>query len=227
MGGMRGLHCMLWEVSGESPTGMRYHGKTLTELQEALPKWKGSEQISPEAMLWYLFTATIPTQTEIEVFAEDLARRSTIPADVERFCDTLPSDISSVHQMVMCLSKLAFHAKFHDAVNKGVNKTQLWRYALDDSLDLVARFPLLAARIHSNKFCQGKFKDLPLNPKGDLAQNFAIRLGRPNDADLTELVRLYWALHMDHGANVTAHSMRTYHSSDIEIQKVSLHFDYF
>ncbi|KZT09239.1 citrate synthase [Laetiporus sulphureus 93-53] len=209
MGGMRGLPCMLWEISGTSGAGISYHGKSLRELQDALPKWPGSEQVSPEAMLWYLYSGSVPTQDELEHFAADLASRGEIPAEVEDFCDSLSSDISSTAQLIMSLSIWANHSKFTAALMSGVPRNQLWRHALEDALDSHAGTPLLTARIHANKYRNGRGRDTPLNSQGDIAENFAIRMGRgAHDADFKELVRMYWALHMDHGANVSAHTMR-------------------
>ncbi|GBE83070.1 citrate synthase-like protein [Sparassis latifolia] len=208
MGGMRGLPCILWEVSGTDKDGITYHGRTLSELQGLLPSWNGSSQVSPEAMLWYLYTASVPTRAELEAFSADLLRRSTLPAEVEEFCDRISSDISSIAQMIMCLSVLAPSSKFTAALAQGVPKMQLWRYALEDALDSTARVPMIAARIYINKYREGKHPDALLDPRVDLAENFTRLIGRVGDADFTELIRLYWGLHMDHGANVSAHTMR-------------------
>ncbi|KAI0923191.1 hypothetical protein AcV7_005775 [Taiwanofungus camphoratus] len=209
MGGMRGLPAMLWEVSGTEKAGITYHGKSLHDLLEILPKWRGSGQVCPEAMLWYLYTGTVPTRLELETFAADLARRGdNIPPDVEELCDSLSPDTASTAQLIMCLSVWSPHSKFAAALVTGVPRSQLWRYALEDALDSHVCIPLITARIYANKYRDGRDRTTPLNPTGDIAHNFAIRMGRTNDEDFTELIRMYWALHMDHGANVSAHTMR-------------------
>ncbi|OCH85957.1 citrate synthase [Obba rivulosa] len=209
MGGMRGLPAVLWEVSGTSQAGITYHGRTLRELQELLPRWPGSEQVSPEAMLWYLYTASVPSAAELAQFARELVRRAArLPAEALRFCDALPQDVDSSAQMIMTLTAMGPHSQFAHALAEGVPKAQMWRHALEDALDSHIFVPLLAARIYANKFRDGQGKATPLNVHGDMAENFAIRMGRSGDKPFTELIRLYWALHMDHGANVSAHSMR-------------------
>ncbi|KAH9948884.1 citrate synthase-like protein [Amylocystis lapponica] len=207
MGSMRGLPCMLWEISGTDKAGITYHGKSLRELQTLLPRWRGSEQVSPEAMLWYLYTATMPTRAELEHFTADLAARAELPADVEEFCDGLSRDIPCALQMIMCLARCSPHSKFNGALLSGVPKTQIWRHALEDALDGIVWVPMITSRIYNNKY-RGGASLAPLDPSADIAQNFAIRMGRAEDTDFIELIRLYWALHMDHGANASAHSMR-------------------
>ncbi|EED79428.1 predicted protein [Postia placenta Mad-698-R] len=208
LGGMRGLPCVLWEVSGTEKAGIRYHGKSLKELLEILPRWRGSEQISPEAMIWYLYTGTVPTRTELEVFAADLARRAEPPVEVEEFCDSLSPDIASATQLMMCLSVWGNHSKFSAALVQGAPRAELWRHALEDALDSHSCTSVISARIYANKYRDGRDRTTPLNPQGDIAENFAIRMGRAGDHDFTELIRMYWSLHMDHGANVSAHTMR-------------------
>lgn len=208
MSGMRGMPCVLWEVSESDHSGVKYHGKTARELTDVLPKWSGSEQLSPEAMLWFLYTASVPSHAELKQFTADLISRTELPEDVKQFCDSLPLTLPPTTHMIMSSGALSRHSKFIAALTKDVPKTQLWRYALEDALDATARIPMLAARVHANFYRQGRDRDIPLDEDQDLAHNFAKRMNRVDDVDFKELVRLYWALHMDHGANVSAHTMR-------------------
>jgi citrate synthase len=208
MNGMRGMPCILWEISETDESGVKYHGKTLRELEDILPKWHSSEQISPEAMLWFLYTATVPTRAQLEHLAADLIRRAELPVDVQVFCDSISPDLPPTTHLIMSFAALSRHSKFAAALQDGVPKTQMWRYALEDALDGTARTPMLAARIHSNLYRQGRDRDVALDSSCDLAHNFAGRMGRHDDAAFVELTRLYWALHMDHGSNVSAHAMR-------------------
>lgn len=210
MSGMRGLPCVLWEVSQSDQNGVRYHGKSLSELGQLLPKWPGSDQVSPEAVLWFLYTAAVPTRPQLEKFTADLISRANIPTDVQVFCDGLSPKLPPTTQMIMTISALSPYSKFSAAAAEGTSKNSMWKYALEDALDATAQIPMIAARIHSNIYRKGWDRDVPLDTSSDLAQNFAARMGRQDDRDFIELIRLYWALHMDHGANVSAHTMRAY-----------------
>ena len=156
MNGMRDLPALLWEISETDESGAIYHGKSLRELKDLSPKWQSSEQISPEAMLWFLYTAAIPTRAQLEHFVGDLVRRAELPEDVKQFCDSIPVSLPPLIHMIMCLTVLSRHSKFTAAIESGsVPKTELWRYSFEDALDVTARFPILAARIYSNKYHQG------------------------------------------------------------------------
>ncbi|KAF7312277.1 Citrate synthase [Mycena indigotica] len=203
--GLRGTPCLLWEISETSPLGIKYHGKTVTELNALLPKWPMSTQISPEAMLWFLYTAEIPTPTQLKHFSNDLISRAELPLDAQTFCDGLSTDIPADTQIIMTLSFLSRYSKFTAAVTKGAHKNDLWKYVLEDALDITARFPMILSRIYAN------VHGLPHQPWSidlDLAANYARHIGREHDTDYTEFTRMCWSLYMDHGTSVSAHAMR-------------------
>ena len=208
MNGMRGLPAILWEVSQTDENGVRYHGKSLRELEEMCPKWKSSEQVSPEALAWFLYTAEIPTRAQLDNFVADLMRRAELPEDVKKFCDAISVQLPPTTHMMMSLAVLSRHSKFAAALDsRSVPKTEVWRYAFEDALDLSARFPMLAARIYSNIYRKGRDRDL-LDATTDLSHNFALKIGRGSDNDFVELTRCIWAISMDHGTNVSAHTIR-------------------
>lgn len=53
-------------------------------------------------------------------------------------------------QLGMGVAALNHDSKFVQAYDAGVKKTEYWTYALEDSLDLIAKLPALAARIYRN-----------------------------------------------------------------------------
>jgi hypothetical protein len=65
----------------------------LTVLEDLFPKWLSSNQISPEAMLWFLYMAAIPTRAQLEQFAFDVVHRAELPEHVKSFCDTVPVEL--------------------------------------------------------------------------------------------------------------------------------------
>jgi citrate synthase len=209
IGGLRGVPALLWEISQTDRSGVRYHGKTLSELELELPKWPGSEQLSPEAMMWFLYTGSIPSAQCLKAFVADLAHRTELPEDVKTFCDSIPSSVPPVTQILMVLPLLSRHARTNCDVKieRGASKQNRWTASLEDALDASARIPALSARIYANVYRQGKGRDEHFDPSMDLAANFAKCMGR-SDHGFVELIRLYWALHMDHGTNVSAHTAR-------------------
>jgi len=78
------------------------------------------------------------------------------------------------------------------------------QHAYEDSLDLIAKLPVIAACIYRNLFKDGKVA--PINPNKDFGANLADMLGYDNP-EFTELMRLYLVIHSDHeGGNVSAHT---------------------
>lgn len=59
-------------------------------------------------------------------------------------------------QLGMGVAALNHDSAFAAAYEKGVKKTQYWGPALEDSLNLIARLPALAARIYRNVYNPGK-----------------------------------------------------------------------
>lgn len=76
---------------------------------------------------------------------------------------------------------------------KGVHKTKYWEYAYEDSMDLIAKLPVVAATIYRNTYKGGK-GSVTIDPKLDWSANFAKMLGFDNK-EFTELMRLYLTIH--------------------------------
>lgn len=88
---------------------------------------------------------------------------------------------------------------------QGVNKMTYWEYAYDDSMNLIAKLPTIAAIIYKNVYRNGE-SVAPIDGDKDWSANFCKMLGY-NDATFTELMRLYLTIHSDHeGGNVSAHT---------------------
>jgi citrate synthase len=86
----------------------------------------------------------------------------------------------------------------------GMSKKDYWEATFDDSMDLIARLPRVAAYIYRRKYKFGEH----IQPNGllDWAGNFAHMLGFEDDS-FKELMRLYMTIHADHeGGNVSAHT---------------------
>jgi citrate synthase len=97
----------------------------------------------------------------------------------------------------------AFAKKYHEGMKKDV----YWEPALEDSLDLTAKLPIIAAFIYRLKYF-GQTKKPKYNPKWDYGLNFSKMMGVADKKGYAELARLYFILHSDHeSGNVSAHTM--------------------
>ncbi|KIJ52511.1 hypothetical protein M422DRAFT_26094 [Sphaerobolus stellatus SS14] len=205
-GGMRGLPALIWEGSVLDPDeGIRFRGKTIPEIQEALPKAPGGSEPLPEGIFWLLLTGEIPTAEQVKSLSEDWAARSALPAFVEELIDRCPTTLHPMSQFSLAVTALNHDSAFAKAYAEGINKKEYWKPVFEDSMDLIAKLPNIAGRIYRNVFGLGK---LPaIDATKDYSYNLSKLLGFEQNTDFVELMRLYITIHSDHeGGNVSAHT---------------------
>lgn len=119
---------------------------------------------------------------------------------------TLEKDVHPMTQLSIGVLSLQKYSKFAHAYRNGVNKKHYWETFYEDSLNLMAKLPRLAAIIYNNVYHNGR--PTPVTDKQfDLAQNFANMLGH-NSKEFQNLLAHYLVLHSDHeGGNVSAHTV--------------------
>ncbi|KAK4692538.1 citrate synthase, partial [Lecanoromycetidae sp. Uapishka_2] len=210
LGGMRGLKAMVWEGSVlDANEGIRFHGKSIADCQEVLPKGTTGTEMLPESMFWLLLTGQVPSTTQIRKFSRELAEKSTLPSFVEKMLDSFPTDLHPMTQFACAVSTLNHTSAFAKAYEKGVNKADYWEPTFDDSISLLAKLPTIAAKIYQNSYRGGGALPAAVDPEQDWSYNFAAMLGKggPENENFQDLLRLYLALHGDHeGGNVSAHA---------------------
>jgi citrate synthase len=99
-------------------------------------------------------------------------------------------------------------SKFRKEYDAGIGKMDLWQPTLEDSLDLLAKLPVVAGGIYRIRFGKGD----PIQPKKaeDWGASYAEALGVTDDPEFANLMRLYLVLHSDHeGGNVSANTCHT------------------
>jgi len=206
-GGMRGLPALIWDGSVlDAEEGIRFRGKTIPECQELLPKAPGGSEPLPEGLFWLLVTGEIPTQEQVTELSRDWAARAAIPKFVEDILDSCPETLHPMSQFSLAVTALNHDSAFAKAYQDGVSKKEYWGPTFEDSMDLIAKLPNIAARIYRNVFrSSGK---LPaIDPTKDYSHNMATLLGFGENQAFVELLRLYITIHSDHeGGNVSAHT---------------------
>lgn len=204
-GGMRGIKGLVTETSVLDPEeGIRFRGYSIPECQQLLPSAEGGEEPLPEAIFWLLCTGEIPTKAQTDAISREWAARAELPQHVVMMLNNFPTDLHPMTQFVSAISVLNRDSKFAKAYADGVPKTDYWMYAYEDSMDLIAKLPVVAACIYRNLYRDGKVS--PINPDKDWSANLAEMLGYESP-EFTELMRLYLTIHTDHeGGNVSAHA---------------------
>jgi len=212
IGGMRGLKAVIWEGSVlDANEGIRFHGKTIKECQEILPKGPTGTEMLPEGMFWFLLTGEVPTTEQVRVFSRELAEKSELPKHVEELLDNFPKDLHPMTQFACAVSALNYDSKFAKKYANGMNKADYWEPTFDDSISLIAKIPVIAAKIYRNSYCGGGPLPAGVDPEKDWAYNWAAMLGKGGEENtgFHDTLRLYLALHGDHeGGNVSAHTTR-------------------
>jgi len=204
-GGMRDVKSMVTETSLlDAQEGIRFRGLSIPECQQKLPKAPGGNEPLPEGLLWLLFTGEVPTAAQVQELSKDLATRSTVPEWVTKLQKSLPKDMHPMTQFNIAINALQPQSQFAKAYQDGASKAKYWEYAYEDSLDLIAKLPQIAATIYRHSYKDGQL--IAPDTKLDWSANFAQMLGF-KDPKFWEMLRLYLTIHSDHeGGNVSAHT---------------------
>ena len=201
---------MVWEGSVlDANEGIRFHGKTIAECQQILPKGTSGTEMLPEAMFWLLLTGQVPSTSQIRTFSRELASKADLPPFVSKMLDDFPKDLHPMTQFACAVSALNHTSVFAKAYEKGINKADYWEPTFDDSISLLAKLPTIAAKIYQNAYHGGGPLPASVDPNQDWSYNFAAMLGKSGKEheEFQDLLRLYLALHGDHeGGNVSAHA---------------------
>ena len=81
-------------------------------------------------------------------------------------------------------------SKFAAAYSQGLNKKQFWEPIYEDSLDLIAKMPGIAANIYRRTYKGGK--QIQAEPGLDWAGNLAHQMGK--QSFLCDALRCLWGL---------------------------------
>ena len=152
-----------------------------------------------------IITTTVPAVVQVAGLSRDLAGRAELPAHVITLLNHLPASVPPMTQFAAAIAALNSESKFARAYEAGVARSRYWEETFEDSMDLVARLPVVAATIYNNLYRGGAAPCAP-DPAKDWSWNFTEMLGY-REPLFTELMRQYLTIHSDHeGGNVSAHA---------------------
>lgn len=203
--GMRGITGLVTETSLlDAQEGIRFRGYSIPELKEKLSKAPNGSEPLPEALFYLMLIGELPSDDDTNHITSVWQRRSHVPNHVFDTIEALPVATHPMTQFVVAIMALQTESQFAKRYAKGMNKKEYWDAVFDDSMDLIARLPRIAAYIYRRKYKNGDH----IQPNGllDWAGNFAHMMGY-EDEGFKELMRLYMTIHADHeGGNVSAHT---------------------
>ena len=204
-GGARGVKMMVWETSQlDAQEGIRFRGYSIPEIKKLLPSGKQGEPL-PEGLFWLMLTGEIPTQEQVDWVTKDWQKRAEVPQQVFTTLDSLPADTHPMTQFVIGIMAMQPDSVFDRRYAEGMPKTDHWDAVYEDSMNLIARLPRVAAYIYRRAFKDGDH--IAPDTSLDWSANFAHMLGS-SDEDFRSLMRLYLTIHADHeGGNASAHTV--------------------
>jgi citrate synthase len=205
-GGMRGIKGLVTETSVlDAEEGIRYRGLTLFDCKEQLPTAPGGTQMTPESTFWLLCTGEIPTQEQHDALSREWASRSDIPTYVQDMINNFPTTLHPMAQFSAAMTAMHGESKFAAAYAGGLGKGDYWQATYEDSMDLIAKLPTVAAMIYRNVHKDGTIA--AIEPDRDYSYNYSNMMGYGDNDEFVDLMRLYLAIHADHeGGNVSAHT---------------------
>ncbi|XP_017041234.1 probable citrate synthase 2, mitochondrial [Drosophila ficusphila] len=207
IGGMRGLPLLFCETSSlDKNKGIFYRGILLKDVCAKLPRViEGTQEGTPEGCFYLLTTGSMPTKEEAEQVTQEWLTRGNVPDYCFRLIDSIDKSVHPMAQLCAACACLTAQSKFVEAYNKGAKRGVYWEYTYEDSMNLIAMLPTVAAAIYNNVFKDGE-GSRELDEEEDWSGNYCRMLGL-SDKDFVDLIRLYMVLHADHeSGNVSAHT---------------------
>lgn len=204
-GGMRDVKALVTDISYVDPNeGIRLRGYTIPEVLEKLPKPEGATMPYVGGLYYLLLVGEIPTRDQAVEVEEEWKRRATVPQFV---FDALKAMLIDAHPMMLfsiAILALQNGSLFAKRYHEGMRREEYWEPMLEDSLNLTAKLPAIAAYIYNLKYHERRI--IAPDPKLDWAANFAQMVGIPTP-EYMDLSRLYFILHSDHeSGNASAHA---------------------
>jgi len=219
-GGMRGVKNLVSDISYVDPNeGIRFRGYTIPELLDVLPKPDGGQIPLVGGLYYLLLTGEIPGVTEAIQVEEEWKKRAEIPGRIFDILKLMSDRVTPMNLFSTAILSLEYQSEFTKKYNQGMRRDEYWEPMLEDSLNLTAKLPTIAAYIYRIKHGVGGRPTA--NPDMDWAGNFAKMMG-VEEQTYQDLSRLYFIIHADHeSGNVSAHATHLVASSLSDIYYAS------
>ena len=211
-GGMRDVKSLVSDISYVDPEeGIRFRGYTIPEVLQLLPRPEGAGMPYVGGLYYLFLVGEVPTRDEALEVESEWKKRGKVPQYVFDTIRGMPADAHPMTLFTLAVLTLQRESLFSKEYHQGLKKDSYWEPMLEDSLNLTAKLPEIAAFIHRLKYEHGDI--IPPDPKEDWGGNFAHMMG-VKDPLYKDLSRLYFLLHSDHeSGNVSAHTTHLVASS--------------
>ena len=158
----------------------------------------------PEGLFWLMLTGEIPSNEEVQWLSDEWEKRNQVPEHTFKMLDALSPDTHPMTQFCAAIISMQSESVFAKRYAEGLSKMDFWDPTYEDTMNLIARLPRVAAYIYRRSYHNGEH--IAPDENLDWSGNFAQMLGIPGD-DFKSLMRLYLTVHADHeGGNASAHA---------------------
>ena len=207
LSGVKGIQALLCETSALDPVdGIRFRGHSIPELQNLLPKLEPEGEPLPEGIFHLMLMNEIPTEADVKEISSYWVKNGKLSEETKAVLDAIPNDTHPMTQFSMGVMSLQKDSKFAKAYMEGVAKTEYWKFAMEDVMDLISKLPTIAAYIYRKKYHNNE--QIAADESLDWSGNLAHMMGFEDDG-FKRLMRLYMTIHTDHeGGNVSAHTTK-------------------
>ena len=208
VGGMRSVKSLLTDISFVDPAeGIRFRGMSIPETLKKLPKARGGKMPLVGGLYYLLMIGEVPTKEQAMEVEAEWADRAEIPDYIYKMLKSMPKETHPMTLFSQATLALQNGSVFSKKYHEGMKKDVYWEAALEDSLNLTAKLPLIAAFIYRMKYFN-ETKKVKYNAKQDYGMNFARLMKVEDKRGYAELARLYFIIHSDHeSGNASAHAM--------------------
>ncbi|MCX6639626.1 MAG: citrate (Si)-synthase [bacterium] len=196
-GGMRGNKVMVCDTSEVPPDkGLIIRTIPIADLANRLP----------EEIFYLLCVGKLPDKQDLADLQAEYRKRANVPDYVWKVLEAMPKDSHPMAMLDTAVLVLERESLFRKRYTEGMKKDEYWMPMLEDSLNLLAQLPVIAAGIYRMRFNKGP--RIAADANLDWGGNYAHMLGLPDPTgNFKNLMRLYMTLHCDHeGGNVSAHT---------------------
>jgi len=196
-GGMRGVKSLICDTSLVDPEkGLIIRGIPVAQLTDK----------TPEEVFYLLCTGELPDKTALADLQNEFTKRAKVPDYVWAVLRAMPKDSHPMAMFSTAILVMERESLFRKRYDEGMTKTEYWEPMLEDSLNLLARLPAVAAGVYRIRFKDGKL--IEGDAKLDWSANYVRMLGFDDPTgEFANLMRLYMVLHSDHeSGNVSAHT---------------------
>ncbi len=196
-GGMRGVKGMVCDTSEVPPDkGLRIRDIPIGDLTDKLP----------EEIFFLLCTGELPNADELKDLQKEYSEKGEVPQYVWDVLKAMPKDSHPMCMLDTGILVMERESIYRQRYTEGMTKMEYWEPTLEDSMNLLAKLPALAAGVYRMRFEKGA--RIPYDKNLDWGGNYAKMLGVDDlSGKFADLIRLYLTLHSDHeGGNVSAHT---------------------